>query len=51
MKLLLLSNAIPLDFNEQVPVFHKSFNSVRKKKVFLVVFLTYFASDSDFFIG
>jgi hypothetical protein len=31
MKLILLFNVIPLDFNEPVTAFHKFFNSVRKK--------------------
>jgi hypothetical protein len=34
-KLILLFNVIPLDFKAPVPVFHKFFNSVRKKVFWL----------------
>jgi hypothetical protein len=43
MKLISLFNLIPLDFNAPVPAFQKFFNSVRKKKSFLVASLTGFA--------
>jgi hypothetical protein len=42
MKLVLLFNVIPLDFNAPVPAFHNFSNSVREK-FFLVASLTGFA--------